>query len=192
MGLPLNLFKITLKLHHLLNTQNASALQQLLHLYLKQNKKRTKRKKKKKKKRGAKPRKIHSKRLAVLLRHRECREKLCPALWPWEAVMNISQLPMKTCTRHITGDKGRPGGRQEQRWGWREKRHICHAVVFSSEGRHERLVLWETRLWQKEKKKMEENTTQQTRQNRKVPHSASSTVVDMSMSNFLLDFPKET
>lgn len=48
MGLPLNLFKITLKLHHLLNTQNASALQQLLHLYLKQNKKQTKRKKEKK------------------------------------------------------------------------------------------------------------------------------------------------
>lgn len=79
MGLPLNLFKITLKLHHLLNTQNASALQQLLHLYLKQNKKRTKRKKEKKKG-GAKPRKIHSKCLAVLLRHRECRGKLCPAL----------------------------------------------------------------------------------------------------------------
>lgn len=74
--------------------------------------------------------------------------------------MNISQLPMKTCTQHITGDKGRPGGRQEQRWGWREKRHICRAAVFSSVGRHEKLVLWETRLWQKEKKKMEECTTQ--------------------------------
>lgn len=26
---------------------------------------------------------------------------------------------MKTCTQHITGDKGQPGGRQEQRWGSR-------------------------------------------------------------------------
>lgn len=54
----------------------------------------------------------------------------------------------------------RPGGRQEKRWGSREKHRICHVVVFSSEGRHERLVLWETRLWQKEKKKTDENTTQ--------------------------------
>lgn len=134
MGLPLNLFKITLKLHHLLNTQNASALQQLLHLYLKQNKKQTKRKKEKKG--WGKTQENTFKMLGCSASAQGVPGK---ALSCAVIVRGIgAHQPTSHENLHTTHYR-----RQRTTWweagtevGIERKRHRCHAVVFSSERRH--------------------------------------------------------